>query len=570
MNLEKKLKQRIDQKLDQEVPNPYKKKRFPIWAKIMIPVTAVTVAFAVPIIIMNVTNLENIIAGLSGSYIDMDGVAGFGIGNLPSTTNSKAKMKALHYLKNTDKNEGEESEEPTSSSEYTSDTSWTDEQRELYDWESDYDWDPSKANVLFTLDEDGKVEEVIYERTNDRGQVRQERIGNAAALFVSKNFTYVMYVNDSEWEFYKEIDYAQELRLPSGFHCHHEMRQSIVIHNATGKVFALKDLQTKLKDITGEINYTMQADPTKDDFIHVHPMYGVETPLWFKVTYDEELENVIYTSVLPEDSEYWSSQNAKEDIYNQLYVLADDEGYDQTYRLDERYEMKNLTNYKIIDKTLFTSATNSVFFGNDYRAYAFIDNKLQVFGENFELTPIEPETKVNFEGLANEFFDGGSWLNGSCFHYEEGYLYSGFGEVWKVDADGTLNKLDNLEGNFARYTNDMLMIGGQIIAFIDTEEFLHYSVDGRLVQLYFSLKDGVPSYEAKHIINMTEYHNYGHRFIALQDEKGGYGFPRGYTKYYLITVVNDVAQAQYIAYGDNGGMIGVAGTISEPIDLTIN
>ena len=568
MNLEKKLKQHINQKLDKEVPNPYKKKRFPVWAKIMIPVTAVTVAVAVPIIVMNATNLENIIGGLTGTYVDMEGVAGFGIGNMPTTTNGKAKMKTMHYLKNTDKNEEEEEkEQSSSSSEYTSDTSWTDEQRELYDWESDYDWDPSKANVLFSLDEDGKVEEVIYERTNGRGQVRQDHIGNAAAMFVSKNFTYVMYVNDSEWDFYKEIDYAQELRNPSGFHVHHEMRQTIVIHHETGKVFALKDLISQVNEITGAINYTMQADPTKDDFLHVHPMYGEERPLWFKVTYDEELEKVIYTNVLPEGSKYRRSNNAKEDIYGQLYVLADDEGYDQTVRLTRPEQMVNLIDYEIYENTLITRTTNSVFFGNDYRAYAFINGKLNVFGENFELSPIEKETKVNFEGLANEFFDGGSWLNGSCFHFEEGYLFSAFGDVWEVDNDGLLIKLDNLTGDFVKYTNDAFMVGGQIIAFVGTKEFLWYSVDGYLVQLFFFVKDGVPSYEAKYITYMSEYSSYGHRIIILHDELGGLG--RGYTEYFLLTVKDGEAQAQYVAYGDNGGMIGVAGAISEPIDLTV-
>ena len=574
MNFEKRLKQRIDQKLDKEVPNPYKKKRFPIWAKIMIPVTAVTVAVAVPIIIMSANNLENIIAGLTGTYVDMEGVAGFGIGNLPSTASGKAKLKTFKYLNNTDKNEGEDSsEEPeSSSSEYTSNTSWTDEQREQYDWESDYDWDPDKANVLFSLDEDGKVEEVIYERTNGRGQVRQDHIGNAAAMFVSKNFTYVMYVNNSEWDFYKEIDYAQELRSPTGFHVHHEMRQTIVIHHKTGKVFALKDLQTKLAEYTGAKNYTMQADPTKDDFVHVTPMYGSSASLWFKVIYDEEQEILEYKNVLPENSDFYWTNNAKEDRYGQLYVLADDEQYFQTVRLKEDLEIVELNNnYQTFENALITRNTNSLFFGSDSRAYAFKGNKLQVFGENFKLSPIEKEISVNFEGLANEFFDGGSgWLNGSCFHYENGYLFSTFGEVWKVDEEGALTKLENLEGSFVKYTNDALMISGQIVAFVDTTEFLHYSVDGRLVQLYFSIKDGVPTCEAKHIINMTEYHNYGHRFLALQDEKGGYGFPRGFTKYYLITVIDGVAQAQYVAYGDNGGMIGVAGTVSEPIDLTVD
>ena len=576
MNFERRLKKHIDQKLEKEVPNPYKKKRFPLWAKIMIPITAVTIAVAVPILVFNSNKLDNIINLLQGTYVDMEGVKGFGIGNVPSNDTAKAKLKSMRYLNNPSTEVLDTSEEKESSdNDYSSVTSWTDEERERYEWESDYDWDPDKANVLFSLDDDGKVTEVIYEMTNNKGVVRQSRLGNAAAMFVSKSFTYVMYVNDSEWEFWKEIDYAQELRQPTGFHVHHDEMQTIVIHNETGKVFALKDLQTKVSEVTGAKNYTMQANPTRDDFVYVDPMYGTfaqMTPLCFKVVYDKELDIINYVNVLPVGCGYRRAHSAKEDKYHQLYVLADDEGYDQTIRLKEDKEMIPFPNHKIIENTLIMKRTNAIYFGNDDRAYTVEDNKLKVFGEDFSLSPVEQDISVNFEGLANEFFSAlndTGWLNGSCFHYEEGYLYSAFGEVWKVDIDGELTKLDNLEGNFVKYTNDALMIGGEIIAFVNTKEYLHYSVDGVLVQLKFHLKDGIPSYEAKHIINMTEYHNYGHRLIALQDEEGGYGFPRGFTKYYLITVKDGEAFAQYVAYGDNGGMIGVAGTISEPIDLTV-
>ena len=46
------------------------------------------------------------------------------------------------------------------------------------------------------------------------------------------------------------------------------------------------------------------------------------------------------------------------------------------------------------------------------------------------------------------------------------------------------------------------------------------------------------------------------------------GFGNGPTKYFLLTVKDGEVGAQYIAYGDHGGMIGVAGTISEPIDFS--
>lgn len=562
MTLEQKMKKRIDNNLNQMVKNPYEKKKhkFPLWAKIMIPVTAVTAAVAIPVLLIKGFNLESMINKLNGAYVDMKGVMGFGIGNAPDES-GKIRVKNIQYLNN--------------SSDNTSSTSWTDEERERYDWESDYDWDPEKANVIFTFDEDGKVDEVIYERTNGRGQVRQDRLGNAAAMYVAKDFTYVMYVNDSEWDFWKDINYAQEIVGGSGFHIHHEEMQSIAIHNETGKVFALKDILKQVDKYSGVKNYTAQLDPTKDGFIHVEPLYGQYlyqmTPQWYEVIFDEENETLSYKNVLPEGCGYERPHVAKRDKYNQIFILADDEGYDQTVRLKEDKGFVSFPNHTIIDNTLLMSRTNGVLFGNDKRAYVFDDNKLKVFGENFSLSPIEPETVVNFEGLANEFFSAlndTGWLNGSCFHYEEGYLYSAFGEVWQVDEDGSLTKLDNLAGNFARYTNDAFMIGGEIVAFVNTTDYLHYSVDGEIVHLNFSLNDGVPSYTAKHIINSTEYWSKGHRVVVLQDKNGGYGMNRGATKYFLLTVKDGEVEAQYIAYGDHGGMIGVAGTISEPIDFS--
>ena len=211
----------------------------------------------------------------------------------------------------------------------------------------------------------------------------------------------------------------------------------------------------------------------------------------------------------------------------------DDEGYDQTERLGKNLEIVELSNYTKFEKKLFTRKTNSLFYGNDERVYAFQNGKLNVFGEDFSLSPIEPDTVVNFEGLANEFYatiNDTGWLNGSIFHYEEGYLYSAFGEVWQVAIDGTLTQLDDLEGNFVHWTNDSFMIGGEIIAYVETRQQLHYSVDGRFVQLEFSLKDGVPSCEAKHIINASAYQSYGHRIVIDQDTNGGFG--GGFAKYY--------------------------------------
>ena len=154
MTLEQKMKKRIDNNLDQMVKNPYenkkkKKTRFPLWAKIMIPVTAVTAAVAIPVLLIKGFNLESMINKLNGAYVDMKGVMGFGIGNAPDE-NGKIAVKNIQRLHVNDSLEGDSSED-------NSDTSWTDEERERYDWESDYDWDPEKAMSSLLLTKMAKL-----------------------------------------------------------------------------------------------------------------------------------------------------------------------------------------------------------------------------------------------------------------------------------------------------------------------------------------------------------------------------------------------------------------------------
>lgn len=566
MKFEKRLKKHIISTLDEHAPNPYKKKKIPLWVKLMLPVAALAVTILIPIAVFNTNNIENIMSQIYGAFVDMKGVAGFGVGNIPED-GGKPHVKSMKLLSkpllNDIQDNQEDNEEEEDNETYTSDS-----EMELYEWELDYDWDPDKASVLFTLSEEGGIKEVVYERTNGKGVVRQDKLCNAATIYVSKSFTYVMYVNDREWNFWRDINFAQELCSPSGFHVHHESMQTIVINNETGEVFPLKELQTIVSDYSGAKNYTMQAMATKDDFLAVTPMYGMMTPLWFKVNYDKE-NGISYENVLSDDCGYGRTYQVKVDIYGQMYVLADADERDQTYRIGSDFTYVQLSKYKIIDNKIFTQNTNSILFGNDCRAYAVVNNKLQVFGENFTLSPVEKDTVVNLEGLANEFFENDTgWLNGACYHYEGGYFYSAFGQAWEVGEDGELTNLEYLNGNFVQFTNDAFMIGGEIIGFVNTTQYLHYSVDGEVVRMVFYFDNGVPNYRYEHLMYATELHNFGHRVVALQDKNGGYGFNRGPTKYYLLTAKSGVVAPQYIAYGDNGGVQGSAGCITEPLDLT--
>ena len=583
MSIEKLMKKRIDKNLDQIVKTTYKtksedkivenvskkKRPFPLWAKITIPVTATALVatLAVPILVKNLNNLEKMIAKLSGTYVDMEGVKAFGIGNMPEDGKGPLKLKTIHYLNNSS------DEEPTGDIDSSDDNdnndgssySWTSEEQEQYEWEQDYDWDPTKANVLITLDDDGKPTEVVYERTNDKGVVKQNKLGNAASMYVSKNFTYVMYVDDSEWSFWQEINYAQEIRSPSGFYCHHESMQTIIIHNETGKVFALKDIIPQVNYYSGAMNYTMQVDPTKDDFLHINPMYGNEMTQWYKLLYKEE-EGLIYKFVLPEETTFRRVYEAREDKYNQTYLLVSEGSYDigQAYSSD----IVNLSVYQVYGDTLLFNGSNALLYGSDNRMYAVVNDRLKVFGEGFSLNNIEVNLEVNLEGMANEFystFNDVECLNGICYHYGNGYLYSAFGEVWKVDENGLLHEKQNLEGTFAEYAYDGFMINGEIIGFVEYSQE-RYGHGGKVVQFEFNVVDEVPTIVKHEIIEATEINCYGHRIIIYQDDAGRMG--RGYTKLFLLTVVDGTASARLVAYENNGGMIGVAGQITEPLLLS--
>ena len=235
------------------------------------------------IVLTNSGGLLNALSLLKGTYVDMDGIAAFGVWSAPDSSSDEAYISDVAYINSSVAYAADE-ELPADSPEDGDGIlsgEWSDEER--YDWESDYDWDPSKANVLISINEDGSVSEVVYERTNGRGRVRQDSLGNAVKVYVSKNFTYVMYVSDDDWGFWRDINFAQETVSPQSFTCHHEMQQTIVIHNATGKVFALNDIVSQVNEYSGAVNHTLAAYPYKNDVLCVSPMYGNYIDQWYNV-----------------------------------------------------------------------------------------------------------------------------------------------------------------------------------------------------------------------------------------------------------------------------------------------
>lgn len=547
MNFESKMKKRIDSNLDAIVPNPHKKKHtFPKWAKIALPITAGAVAMAAALpLFMFMNNLENVIGRLNGTHVDMDNVSAFAVWNAPKKKSKKPRLSNIAYIQRANEEESIIEGETSSIDE---EVSLTPEQ----EWELDYDWDPTKANVLVSIDEDGGIKEVVYERTNNKGVVRQDVLGNAAAVYVSRGFTYVMYVDDSEWEFWKDINFAQESVIFNGFHCHHEEMQTIVIHNETGNVYALKDLIKQVSEISGALNYTMQVQPTYENYLTVDPMYGDSTTQWYRVKYDDvaglRYEFVDFTSI-----DYGSILAVRTDVYGQEYV----------------YAPSTVGNgYEIFDNSLLFGNKDEIMQGADGHMYTIIDNTLMVYGEGFELAHIESGLNVSMESIAQPELLGDY---GVPYRLEDNHLYSAFGEYWNVDALGALGEKHMLSGSFPAIGTDCYLVKGEIIALVDAQSFRPYrSENGKLVHLKFGLKEGKPSVESDVILeNAVSIHVQNHKITAMD---GDYRTRPGVViNFYRVVVENGTPRVEIIAYGASDGrtygVTGLAKPITEPLDV---
>lgn len=538
-----------------------------IFLTVLIPVAAI----AVPKLFG--TNIERAIRNLRGTFVDMTDVAGFGVWNAPDENSSgsvKPKLSNVTYLNQakevTEENSEGGSTDSSSSSgnDSSSGSIWGDKEKdELYDWESDYDWDPTKANVLVSVNEDGGIKEVVYERENARGQVRQNTLGNAAMVYVSQSFTYVMYVDDSEWEFWKYVNFAQESVINNGFHCHHESMQTIVIHNETGKVYALKDLIEQVSDYSGSLNYTMQVHPTYNDYLFTNPMYGPNyARQWYKVEYDEEngikyrFIHFEHEKLSSETYGYQKVQDVRYDKYGQEYI------YTKGINIEE---LSPSSYYCTNEKTLVTNTPNVLLQGTDNRVYTVKNGVLQVFGENFELSPIESGLKVSFEGIAGEdLLDNKS----VAYRLEDNYLYSMFGEVWQISENGTLTSKDKLIGMFPSEAINGYLINGEIIAFVVTKVYpnIWRKSDGKIVKLSFGLENGVPSVKSEDIIFATDIIVQNHYLTISQDFYDSNNQLTN-SKYYRLRVKDGVISADYIVYQLKDGFKTVVNPIIEALSL---
>ena len=208
MSFEKKMQKRIIDKLSHYIPDLYpqeKKKPFPLWAKILIPLTATCLACAITIPIISyhpkTTMLERYVDKLSDTYVDMTNVSGFGLWNSKFNGKSTNGSKLSCF-----------SPISTNSTKLMAPLK---EEADTENWEDSYDFNPTKDNVLVTVDNDGKIKEVVYKQTNGKGEIRQTNLGYATQVYTSNNFTFVQYESYYWNEYTPQICALYQLMNPS-------------------------------------------------------------------------------------------------------------------------------------------------------------------------------------------------------------------------------------------------------------------------------------------------------------------------------------------------------------------
>lgn len=512
--------------------------------------------------------LQNIASILKDTFVDMDGVTAFAVGNAPDDRSDSPYITAVAqvnaYLPLAEQTENE----ITSENDSALPEGWD----ENFDWESDDEWDSSKDNVLIAIDEDGKMNEVVYERTNGQGEVRQDVLGNAAAMYVSKSFTYVMYLSDQEWEWWKKLDYAQRIMQPANLWSSGAEAQTVVIHNATGKVFPLSDLSAQVCEQWNEpYDPDVGAELFKEDFLCVTSWKTDHYPQWYSVVYDETNEIIRYEYIIPQDPTLieqftfsYNVRSVRRDKYGQNYLLLHNIQHKDVY-----LGLVNLSDFTLYDNALIFHEINAVLHGTDGRMYAFHEGKLKVFGEDFVLSPVEAGTEVALEGIAARYpFLG--YEDQLVYKLQDGYLYSMFGQVWKVEDDGAVHEWGQLEGSFPSWVYEGYLIGGEIIAIVDTEpsnDGVGYQ-SGRIAHITFDSSNGEPRAIFKHIMKANQVLvRISGRMIVEQNERP-FSPQRGNTKYFLLTVQDGVPNVEYVAYGYEGGVEGLAKPITEPLNLS--
>lgn len=476
---------------------------------------------------------------LRNTKVDMDGVAAFGVLQADSADVKKPVVRGMSIsaAKETGRPGTRALAAQAAAGEEEEDGDGGDGWEE-WDWEKDYDWDPDKAQLLVKVSDDGEIEEVVYERTNGRGVVRQDKLGFVAGIYVGTEYTYIMYARDlPEWYLVQEIAYCGL----HGFGSHHADYQTVIVHHATGRVFALKDLIPIVSETVGAKQYTLWASPF-DGVLDVTILYNRRdengNEIWppfpslhYRLRMDENM-NLVYEDITQDEQ----IRNVKRDKYGNFFMLT---------RSTE----------KITGNMLFFTQKTPLYFGADRRVYSMEGDRLRVYNADFELedVPAACETTLaeiwplidghNSHMLPNgksEPIASSGGDPGEVFILKNGYLFSMYGSVSKLCEDGRLEYIKQLEGRFPLTGEDGYIINGELIAMVtknSADVIVHIDFSG--------FTEENPRAEIKEIIGADRIFCNGLYMIGQQ----GSEFTDD-EKYFMVTVEDGKPVCEFYAYRD--------------------
>jgi len=386
---------------------------------------------------MHLNSFTNIIGHLRNTLVDMDGVAGFGIMQLGSGEDSTPIVRGMSFGA-IDGVEGSGQGKAVAMSGIMAangDWEWTRDEADINDWSGLDDWNPEDAQVLITIDDYGDIEEVVYQRIDGRGTVRQARLGVVISIYVGTEFTFVTYAHE---ELLKDWVVIQGIITGNKHFGSRSIRyQTVIIHHDTGRVFPLMDFMPHFSEVEGGRRTEVQIEPL-DGWLVLFPRRA-----HFKLRVDEQ-ENLHLDFV----HQYAPIQNVFRDIYSNYFLL-------------NRY-----INNKRVDNLLYVDPWQLLYRGSDMRMYSKYGGYLRVFNAELELVDVETGLEVNLEEYVrrrvvtvfpNEFFpdqlqsEGGGYRNGWVYMVRNGYVFSMLGKVYTLEEGGRLEFLTQLDGRFPDY-----------------------------------------------------------------------------------------------------------------------
>lgn len=470
---------------------------------------------------------------LRGTMVDMDDVAAFGV--MGTGDSGAATVKNVASVRKT-------------AAENEWDDSWD---KDLYEWESDYDWDPDKADVLVKISDDGSIEEVVYERTNGRGVVRQDKLGYATKVYVGTEFTYVTYASSRMYDDWVLIQEHLLVHGQSSFSCCHELYQTVIIHHGTGKVFALQDLIPTMTQLIGVKQYTISMYPFDGVIGLAASMYSNSNfleDIFFELRMDEN-QNLVYDNLMRDTN--FKIRNVKRDIYGNLFILND--------RFNE----------KVGNKLYYTHS--ALYYGTDKRVYPidWVDNTIMVYNSNLETEQLlEPLPDMAFVELTS-YLDESFYVSGEyaimhpSYRFPEnyvlrnGYLFSVLGTVCKIKTDGKFEKLpQKLQGDFPSEIRYGCILDGELVVYVGP------GTAKTVTFVDFSKFDEETNYRAefKEIIAVECAGSNGEWLIARKTiERAGEGRRFDTMLYYMVTFKDGEPFCELIARHAPNGLYEPAG-----------